>query len=238
MRAAPLRLVIFDCDGVLIDSEPLCDRVVAAELTGLGWPMTAAECHARFIGMSFYDMQPIVEAALGRALDATWVDGLVTRLIAVLTNEVELVPGAREALYAVTELGLPWRIASNSSHSEMAAKFARTGLMDLVAGRLHSAMDVIAIGGRGKPAPDLFLAAAAAQGVDPAHCMVIEDSLPGVRGAIAAGMECLGFSPSGDGAALVAAGATLFHRMPDLGLLLRARLDYGFDKTGVTPSRA
>ncbi len=231
--AAPLELVIFDCDGVLIDSEPVCDRVVAAELAELGLPITPAECHDQFIGMSFYDMQPVIEAKLDRSLGITWVDDLVARLTAVLHTEAKPIPGAREALAAVAALGLPYRIASNSSHREMNAKFACAGLTELVAGRVHSAVDIIAAGGRGKPAPDVFLAAATAEGVASEHCVVIEDSIPGVRGAIAAGMECLGFSPSGDNAGLRSTGATLFHSMFDLPALLRARLCYGSGSTGV-----
>ena len=226
-------LVIFDCDGVLIDSEPLCDRVVAAELTELGWPMSPDECHHRFIGSSFYDMQPMIELVLGRGLGAAWVDDLVTRLTAVLAAEVEAVPGALEALTGMSELGLPWRIASNSSHTEMAAKFGRTGLSALVAGRLHSVEDVIAAGGRGKPAPDLFLATAAAEGVEPACCIVIEDSIHGVRAAAAAGMACLGFAPAGPDPALQAAGAALFRSMFDVPHLVRARLRYGPGGAGV-----
>jgi HAD superfamily hydrolase (TIGR01509 family) len=231
--AAPLQLVIFDCDGVLIDSEPLCDRIVSAHLAELGWPITPGECHNRFIGMSFYDMQPVIEAKLDLSLGVTWVDDLVARLTTVLRTEAKPVPGALEALAAVAALGLPYRIASNSSHTEMNAKFACTGLTELVAGRVHSAVDIIAAGGRGKPAPDVFLAAAAAQGVASAHCLAIEDSIPGVRGAIAAGMECLGFSPSGDNPELRSIGATLFHSMFDFPALLRARLRYGSGSTGV-----
>jgi beta-phosphoglucomutase-like phosphatase (HAD superfamily) len=233
-QAAPLRLVIFDCDGVLIDSEPICDRVVAAELTERGWPITPDECHDRFLGMAFHDMQPVIEAKLGHSLGVTWVDDFVTRLTAVLRAEAVPVPGAPEALDAVAAMNLPYRIASNSSHTEMDAKFARAGLTQRVAGRVHSAVDVIATGGRGKPAPDVFLAAAAAEGVPPRHCLVIEDSLPGARAARAARMDCLGFSPSGDNAAaLRAAGATLFHAMSDLPALLRARRRPGSGGRGV-----
>ncbi|MGE0223991.1 MAG: HAD family hydrolase [Acetobacteraceae bacterium] len=217
-----IALVIFDCDGVLIDSEPLSNRVLAQIITAAGWPMTAAECQARFIGLSFYDTQPVVEAHLGISLGPDWVDRVVDRVVAALAAEVEAVPGARLALEATTALGLPWRVASNSSHEEMAAKFGRTGLADLVAGRVHSAVDVIARGGRGKPAPDLFLDAAAAEGVAPGGCLVIEDSVAGVQGAVAAGMTCLGFSPHGDGAHLRQAGATPFHSMHALPDLLRS----------------
>jgi beta-phosphoglucomutase-like phosphatase (HAD superfamily) len=220
-----LELVIFDCDGVLIDSEPLTDRVVAALLTEQGWSITPAECHRRFLGLSFYDMLPMVEAHLDRPLGMAWIDDLVTRLTAALATEVEPIPGARLALETTTALGLPWRIASNSSHTEMAAKFTRTGLAGLVAGRVHSAVDVIAAGGRGKPAPDLFLTAAATEGVDPAACLVIEDSIAGVRGAIAAGMDCLGFSPATDGSRLRAEGALPFHDLHMLPTLLQAVLE-------------
>jgi HAD superfamily hydrolase (TIGR01509 family) len=217
-------LVIFDCDGVLIDSEALCNRVVAEILTEAGWPMTAKECTDRFIGMSFYAMQPEIEARLGRSLGDDWVDRVVDVVTAAMKREAEPVAGAREALDAVMAMGLNWRIASNSSHLEMAAKFGRVGWLELVAGRVHSSVDVIARGGAGKPAPDLFLAAAAAAAVAPARCLVIEDSVHGATAARAAGMDCLGFVPHGDAAALRAAGAVPFHSMHDLPGLLRAAL--------------
>ena len=220
-RRHPLALVIFDCDGVLIDSEALCNRIVAAVLTADGWPMSAGECEHRFIGMSFYAMLPVIEAHLGRSLDVDWVDRLVARVTEAMAREAEPMPGGREALEATTALGLRWRIASNSSHLEMDAKFGRNSWLDLVAGRVHSSVDVIALGGAGKPAPDLFLATAAAEGVLPAHCLVIEDSVHGAVAARDAGMDCLGLVPHGDGAALRAAGAVPFRSMHDLPGLLR-----------------
>jgi HAD superfamily hydrolase (TIGR01509 family) len=220
-RRVPLRLVIFDCDGVLVDSEPVANRVVAAELTRLGWPMTGEECQVRFLGLSFSGMVPSIEAQLGRPLPARWADDLEAGLVTVLAEEVELIHGAAAALAETTRLGLPWRVASNSSHAELRAKFGRNGLGDLVAGRLHSHHDVP----HGKPAPDLFLAAAAAEGVAPEACLVIEDSLPGVRAAMAAGMTCLGFCPNDDGARLLAAGAVPFHSLHDLPMLLRTAME-------------
>jgi HAD superfamily hydrolase (TIGR01509 family) len=224
VRGSPIRLVIFDCDGVLIDSEALCDRVVSEELCRAGWDLSAVECHRLFLGLTFPDTQHAAEAHLGTSLGSNWVEQLVQRVTEVMAVEVEPIPGARAALEATTALGLPFRIASNSSHAEMAAKFSRTGLSELVEGRIHSSEDMIALGKQGKPAPDLFLAAAATEGVAPAACVVIEDSLPGVRAAIAAGMTCLGFSPETDGSHLRAAGALPFATMSALPDLLRGML--------------
>ena len=219
-RHEPLCLVIFDCDGVLVDSEPVTNRLVAAELTQLGWAMTMEECQRRFLGLNLAAMVPLIEAQLRRKLPAQWDRDLEQRLVMVLAEEVELIPGAAAALAETTRLGLPWRIASNSSHAELQAKFGRNGLGDVVAGRLHSHHDVAL----GKPAPDLFLSAAMAEGVAPASCVVIEDSVPGVRAAMAAGMTCLGFCPDTDGANLLAEGAAPFHSLYDLPALLRAAL--------------
>jgi HAD superfamily hydrolase (TIGR01509 family) len=217
-----VRLVIFDCDGVLIDSEALCDRVISADLHRAGWALSPADCHRLFLGLTFPDIQQAAEAHLGRLLGAGWVDAVVHRVTEVMAGEAEPIPGARAALEATAALGLPFRIASNSSRVEMAAKFSRAGLSDLVEGRIHSAYDMIAQGKRGKPDPDLFLAAAAAEGVTPQACVVIEDSLAGVRAAAAAGMTCLGFSPETDGAHLRSAGALPFTSMFAVADLLRS----------------
>ena len=217
-RRTALRLVIFDCDGVIVDSEPVSNRIIAEDLTANGWPMRTDEATRRFLGMSLQDMQPIIEERLGQPLRADWCEQVTARIVRALAAEAMPIAGAVEALRALTGMGVPWRVASNSSHAEMRAKFARLGIGDLVEGRVHSHTDVA----RGKPAPDLFLAAAAAQGVAPAECLVIEDSVPGVRAAVAAGMDCLGYAPRSDGAALRIAGAATFHSMADLPLLIEA----------------
>lgn len=201
MTPEPLRLVIFDCDGVLVDSEMVSNRVVAEACTALGWPMTTAESVSLFMGLRLSDMPPVIEARLGRAVPDGWVEHLRGGIIAALEREVVAMPGAAAALRGVAALGVPYRVASNSSHEEMQVKFARTGLAALVEGRVHSARDV----GVGKPAPDLFLAAAAAEGVAPGACLVVEDSVPGARAARVAGMACLGLVAHGDGAAALAA---------------------------------
>ena len=207
-------LVIFDCD-----------RVVSQVLHEDGWAISADECHHRFLGLTFGDIQVAAQAHLGRHLGANWVEGVVARVTAVMAEEAILIPGARQALEATTALGLDWRIGSNSSRDEMAAKFARTGLTGLTEGRIHSAHDLIAEGLPGKPAPHLFLRAAAEAGVAPDLCLVIEDSLPGVRAAAAAGMRCLAYCPDGDGAAHRMAGALPFGSMFGLPDLLRGYLD-------------
>lgn len=224
VQPKPIGLVIFDCDGVLIDSEALCDRVISAQLQRVGWTISPAECHRLFLGLTFADIRDAAEAHLKRQLEVNWIETVVQRVTSVMAEEAELIPDARAALEATSALGLPFRIASNSSHTEMAAKFFRTGLSELVEGRIHSAYDMIAIGKRGKPAPDLFLAAASAEGVMPDSCVVIEDSLPGVRAAVAAGMRCFGFNPEGDGSALQRAGALPFPAMSALPELLRSLL--------------
>ncbi len=220
LRPAPLRLVIFDCDGVLVDSEGPSARVTAHEMSLLGWPMTPEEAMARFTGLRLSDLPPLVVAQTGRAAPEGWVEHVRGRLIAMLAEETEAMPGAADVLRATAALGLPYRVASNSSHGEMAAKFARTGLAPLVAGRVHSARDVAA----GKPAPDVFLAAAAAEGIMPQACMVVEDSLPGIRGALAAGMACIGLDPHGLGEALRAAGARPVRALSELPPLFQAAM--------------
>lgn len=216
MAALP-SLVIFDCDGVLVDSEPVANRVVATALTALGWPMTPEQADHRFLGMSFPDMVPVIEAQLRITLPSTWRDSLLHQLMDEMATTVSAIPGAIAALDAVDALGIPWRIGSNSSHAEMRVKFARIGITARAAGRIHSFEDVA----RGKPAPDLFLAAAAAEGVAPASCLVIEDSVTGATAAAAAGMRCLGYVPHGHHPALAATGAHLFSDMYCLGALLR-----------------
>ena len=217
MTPEPLRLVIFDCDGVLVDSEGPSNRIVAQEITALGWPMTTEQSVALFVGHRLSDIAPVVETNLGRSVPPGWIDHLRDRLIATLSAEVEAMPGAHAALIATDALGLPYRIASNSSHEEMAVKFSRVGMADLVKGRMHSARDVA----RGKPAPDVFLHAAASAGVPPDACLVIEDSVPGAMAAHAAGMACIGLAPYGDNPALRAAGAVLIQSLDELPAILR-----------------
>lgn len=215
-RRVPLGLVIFDCDGVLVDSEPVANRILAEDLALRGWPMPPAEVRQRFVGMTLADMRPLAETQIGMALPPDWEAAMQACIVAALAEEAVAIPGAIEALRAVDGMGIAWCIASNSSHAEMQVKFSRLGIAQMVAGRTHSFTDVV----RGKPAPDLFLAAAAAAGASPHECVVIEDSVPGVQAAVAASMDSLGFAPHDDGAALRMAGAVPFHAMAELPALL------------------
>ncbi len=213
----PPELIIFDCDGVLVDSEMIASTVVARDLSALGWEMTAEQAMGLFLGMSITDMEPMIESRLARTLPEGWRTGLAAQLLAALAQGVKMVPGARAMLEGVNARGIDWRVASNSSDEEMAAKFSAAGLADLTVGRAHSAASVIALGGKAKPAPDVYLAAARSAGVPPARCLVLEDSPLGVRAAVAAGMVCHGFDPHGDGAVLTAAGATgILHELMEL----------------------
>ncbi|GAC1347396.1 MAG: HAD family phosphatase [Acetobacteraceae bacterium] len=212
--------MIFDCDGVLVDSEGPSNRALAEEVTLLGWTMDESESTRRFVGYQLGGVAEVVAAHLGRPVPEGWVEHLRQRLVTVLGNEVEAMPGVPDVLHATTALGLPYRVASNSSHAEMRVKFARTGLTRLFEGRAHSAYDVE----RGKPEPDVFLAAAAAEDVPPAACVVIEDSVPGATAAAAAGMACIGLDPHGDGAELRAVGAHPVRTHAELPALFRAAM--------------
>ena len=187
LTRAPLRLLILDCDGVLIDSEPPSNRLIAKECRSRGLAITDAEAMSRFAGKALRQIALELEEQDRIDLPADWPRRMHVRLIAMLEQEAILIDGVREMLDAMRGLDLPVRVASNSSHEEMEVKFRRTGLDRLLQDRLHSAHDVA----RPKPWPDLFLSAAAAEGVGPGGCLVVEDSDTGVQAARAAGMACV-----------------------------------------------
>ncbi len=193
MTPEPLRLVIFDCDGVLIDSEPLSRRIIAEEAAAFGWALSDTEAHSH-TGMCWSALVPVFERATDRPMAPGWPAEVQAKCIAAMAaGGVQAMPGAADAIDTVWALGLKLRVASNSSHEEMAVKFTQTGLMPRLTGLLHSARDVAF----GKPAPDLFLAAASAEGVPPGACVVVEDSRPGIMAAHAAGMACVAYAPAG-----------------------------------------
>ena len=184
--ASPIAAVLFDCDGVLADSEGLVNRLVAEALTALGWPMDGAEAQRRFLGLALPDIRPLLVARLG-PLPAGWEAALGARILAALDRELRPIPGAAAALAAVAARGLPMAVCSNSSRLELRQKLAQLGFAPYFAGRVFSFEDVA----RPKPAPDIYLAAAAACGVPPPQCLVIEDSAPGAAAGTAAGCQVL-----------------------------------------------
>ena len=180
-------LVIFDCDGVLVDSEPISVRLDVEMLAELGVTMTAEEVIERFVGRSPEVIVQAVEAELGHPPPDGWFERGEQELRERFEAELEPVPGIVEALGRIT---LPMCVASSSPPERLRFKLELTGLYDRFAGHIFSASEVA----NGKPAPDLFLHAAERMGVEPAGCVVVEDSRYGVQAARAAGMDVLGYA--------------------------------------------
>jgi HAD superfamily hydrolase (TIGR01509 family) len=180
-------LVVFDCDGVLVDSERLAVRAEAEVLTGLGWPISEAEVAERFVGRSVDDMLAEVARVLGH--EVGW-DAFETAHRAAFEAELAPVPGVLEVVESLAASGAAMCVASSSLRSSLAYKLERTGLARFFTDRVFSVEDVA----NGKPAPDVFLHAASTLGVPPAACAVIEDSPPGVAAGLAAGMTVFAFA--------------------------------------------
>ncbi|EHM29506.1 MULTISPECIES: HAD family hydrolase [Streptomyces] len=183
----PIELVIFDCDGVLVDSERIAVRVDAFVLATLGWELTEAEIIDRFMGRSSQSMTRQVEEHLGRSLPADWEEEFKPLYHDALAAELTPVQGIVDALDALTHL--PTCVASSGSHDKMRFTLGRTGLYPRFEGRIFSATEVE----HGKPAPDLFLHAARQMGVAPEACAVVEDSQYGLQAARAAGMRAFAY---------------------------------------------
>jgi HAD superfamily hydrolase (TIGR01509 family) len=200
-------LVIFDCDGVLVDSEVISCRVHAEVLTRHGYPISVEQVFDRFLGRSSRQAHLEVEAELGRSLPDEYHSQLQDELFQSFATMMEAMPHIDQAL---AEIAQPVCVASSGSHARMHVSLGRAGLYDKFAPNIFSASQVQ----HGKPAPDLFLFAAAQMGISPERSLVIEDSIAGISGALAAGMAVLGFHGGGHcrpgyGNTLRAAGATL-----------------------------
>jgi HAD superfamily hydrolase (TIGR01509 family) len=183
-------LVLFDCDGVLVDSERLVVDIDVAAVTAAGWPVTREQVVETFVGRSDADVVALIEAQLGHALPADWDAQWDAEYRRVLDEQLEPVPGVRAAVEQVVARGRRTCVASSGSHDKMRRTLGRTGLWELFEGRIFSATEVA----HGKPAPDLFLHAAARMEVDPGRCVVVEDSRYGVAAARSAGMRVVGFA--------------------------------------------
>ncbi|MBT9382888.1 HAD family hydrolase [Pseudooceanicola sp. CBS1P-1] len=183
----PFDLVIFDCDGVLIDSEVISARMLVAELALRGIAIDLPYVARHFLGRSYPVVMQQIRQDFGVTLTADFEADYRNRLIAAFESELRIMPGVRAAIEG---LRVPYMLATSSSPRRLESSLRIVGLSDLFAGRCVTASEVA----HGKPAPDLFLHAAAKAGADPARCLVIEDSLPGLRAGLAAGMTTWQFT--------------------------------------------
>lgn len=210
-------LVIFDCDGVLVDSEETSNRALGEAITAAGWPISYEETRAAFIGGTIGGVKDTVEEWLGRPLPESWgADFDRSREEMFRREGVPAIPGVEAVISLLRARDLPYCVASSGRPEKMAITLPLAGLDGYFEGRIFSASMVP----RPKPYPDLFLYAAASFDVAPRAAVVIEDTVVGVTAAVAAGIPVFGFAADSDPAALAAAGATVFDSMADLPALL------------------
>ncbi|MEU6578796.1 HAD family hydrolase [Streptomyces sp. NPDC046805] len=184
-------LVIFDNDGVLVDSEPISNRLLAAYLTELGHPTSYEDSVRDYMGSAMHRIHELVLARTGQRLPEDFDDVFHARVFAAFERELKPVAGAAGVLEKLAVNGVPYCVASSGSHERIRVGHRTTGLDRwFEESRIFSSQDV----GRGKPAPDLFLYAAERMGVAPERCVVVEDSPLGVQAAVSAGMEVYGFT--------------------------------------------
>lgn len=216
--------VLFDCDGVLVDSEPLTNHVLRTMLAARGWEMTPAECMEVFLGNAVKDKKDLIEERTGKPLTEEWMEQFRAERNALLERDLLAIPDIHSAVQALhTALDGNIACASGADRFKVELQLQKVGLMPYFAGRIFSGHEMP----RSKPFPDVYLAAAAALGVDPTRCAVVEDTVTGVTAGVAAGATVFGYSPGGPEhatpQALRAAGATqVFTSMADLPALLAA----------------
>jgi HAD superfamily hydrolase (TIGR01509 family) len=184
--------VLFDCDGVLVDSEPITNAVLRDMLGELGWKLTQAECMRIFIGKALKDERALIEAHTGQPLTEAWLVRFRERRNESLMRDVKPIAGAVQAAAALhRHLAGHIACASGADRFKVELQLAKCGLMPFFEGRVFSGHEMP----RSKPAPDVYLAAAAALGVAPQRCAVVEDTVTGVAAGVAAGATVFGYSP-------------------------------------------
>jgi HAD superfamily hydrolase (TIGR01509 family) len=212
-----LQLVIFDCDGVLVDSEVISNSVLARMLSAEGLPTTLAEARRDYQGLLLSEVFERAQEKLGRALPQDLSSRFERERAESFHRELEPVPGAADVVELVRSAGLDACVASQGKLEKTRLSLDITGLRRLFPERaLFSAWSVA----RGKPHPDLFLHAAAEMGASPAHCAVVEDTPSGVMAGVAAGMRVFGYAADSDERALQHAGAEVFSSMAELPALV------------------
>ena len=209
-------LVIFDCDGVLVNTEPLTCRLLAGAVTRLGWPMSYEDARRAFLGLSMQDILLLIERRILAPLPHDWYDEFVRLEAEAFRRHLETVPNVEPVLQAVVAAQVPLCVASSGTMEKINLTLGLTGLKDFFGGRIFSATMVE----RGKPYPDLFLYAAKTMEVSPADCAVIEDSVNGVRAAVAAGMKAYAYASEHAPDPLQDVGGHIFRRMDELVELL------------------
>jgi len=213
-----MRAVIFDCDGVLVDSERLAAPILADTLTELGLPTTAENVDRDFKGRSWEHGLEVIRARLGAEPWPELRERYRTALFAAFDAQLAPIPGVAGALDALDAAGVAYCVASSGDHERIRRGLRAADLLDRFPAAAIFSVDDVA---HGKPAPDLFVHAAASMGFDPAHTVVVEDSLAGVQAGVAAGMRVLGFASDGqDPAVLSSAGAEPFDDMAALPRML------------------
>jgi HAD superfamily hydrolase (TIGR01509 family) len=210
-------LVIFDCDGVLVDSERIANQVFCDMLNELGLPVSLQDMFEHFVGLSMPQCVELVTKMHGKCPPGSFIDELRQRTASELKERVTPMPGIEQALGNLT---IPSCVASSGDHEKIRLTLRATGLLTRFEGRIFSVVDVA----KPKPAPDVFLLAAGQLGVAPARCAVVEDTPTGVRAAVAAGMRAFGFAANTPAHRLMDAGANcIFSDMTQLPELLHAQ---------------
>jgi len=212
------KLVIFDCDGILVDTENLANRRLAEWLAAAGYPTSFEYCRKNFSGRSMASVQKEIEAATEVRLGADFVERWNAGLPDLFSHGVEAIPYVREFIETVRAAGIPYCVATSARISKMHITLGQTGLLPLFEHAMFSSTMV----GRGKPFPDLFLHAAKTMGFAPVDCIVIEDSVAGTQAGIAAGMRVFSYhgDPYSDRDGLIEAGGILFDDMRELAGLV------------------
>ena len=188
----PPKLVIFDCDGVLVNSEPIFNRVLHEFLRSCGADLSFPECCELFIGKSRHDVE-LYLTNQGVRLPENWSANFYDKALEALKREVTPIQGARRILQELMSAKVPFCVASNGLMTKMHVTLEQTGMLPWFKGNMFSAYEV----GLSKPAPDVFLHAADANGIRPEHCLVVEDSASGFEAAANAGMDCFAYIPKG-----------------------------------------
>jgi HAD superfamily hydrolase (TIGR01509 family) len=210
-------LVIFDCDGVLVDSEVISNGVLARMLCEEGLPTTLAEARGDYQGLLLSEVLGRAEGKLGRPLPAGWLDRYERERREEFERELKPVQGAARVVERVEQASMRICVASQGKLEKTRLSLELTGLLDLFDEQaLFSAHSVA----RGKPHPDLFLHAARAMGAEPSDCVVVEDTPSGVSAAVAASMRAIGYAADSDEAALRRAGAEIIQSLDALPALL------------------